>query len=76
MNKSATTDSSELTGDFFARSSRAVNIHLVTGLRRLEISSSLFLARRIFGHIIAQSNKSAGMLKLHSRNKVFIAAAQ
>ncbi len=73
MNQSATTASSEPTGDLFARSNISVNISLVTGLRHLAISSSLSLASRIFEHMFAQSNKSAGVLKLRSRNKVFIA---
>jgi hypothetical protein len=74
MNQFVMTASSELAGDLFARSGRAVNISLVMGLHRLAISSSLSLARRIFELMFAQSNKSAGMLMLRSQNKVFIAS--
>ncbi len=59
MNQSAKTASSELTGDLFARSSKAVIISLVMRLRCLATSSSLSLARRIPEHMLAQSNKSA-----------------
>ncbi len=52
-----------------------MNISLVMGLCRLAMSSSLSLARRIFEHMFAQSDKSAGMLKLRSQNKGFIALA-
>jgi hypothetical protein len=63
VNQSATTVSSELIGDFLARSNIAVYISHVMGLHCLAIFSPLSLARMIFEHMLAQSDKPAGMSK-------------
>ncbi len=72
VNQSVTTALTELTGDFLPRSSRAVNISRVMGLRCLAMLSSLSLARMILEHMFGWSDKSVGMSKQRQWNKVMI----
>ncbi len=74
VNQSATTGLSKSTSYFFASSKRAENISRVIGLHCLTIFSSLSLARMIIVHMLEWSNKSAGMSRLQSQNKVLIAS--
>jgi hypothetical protein len=72
--QSEMTDSSKLTGDFLARSSKGVNISCVMGLHCQATFSSLSPARIIFEDMLAWSGKSAGMTKWQKQNKTFVAS--